>query len=266
MTTDPNSPATTLIDTRLALAIALANESRPRSLARFRTPLDVESKADESPVTIADREVEAAMRERINTDCPADGIYGEEHGRERLNADFVWVLDPIDGTRSYITGSPLWGTLIALLWRGQPVLGLVDIPATSERWLARAGTVPTFMNRPCRTSGCAVLADARVYTTSPDVFDAHGWQAFERVSRAARTRRFGGDCYNYGLVASGHVDLVIESGLQPYDYLAMVPLIEGAGGRITDWDGAPLGLASDGRVVAAATPALHAQALQRLRG
>ena len=248
---------------RQAIATALADLARPLSLSRFRTPLDVESKADESPVTIADREVEAAMRQHLAAHCPHDGIFGEEHGRERLEADYVWVLDPIDGTRAYITGSPLWGTLIALLWRGTPVLGLVDVPSTGERWFAAGGTA-RFQGAPCSTSGCTQLAQARVYTTSPDVFDAAGWAAFERVSRAARMRRFGGDCYSYGQLASGHVDLVIESGLQPYDYLAMVPLIESAGGKVTDWQGQPLGLASDGRVVAAATAALHTQALSAL--
>jgi fructose-1,6-bisphosphatase/inositol monophosphatase family enzyme len=151
--------------------------------------------------------------------------------------------------------------LLALLWRGKPILGLIDMPILGERWLGRAGAATLFNGAPCHTSSCRLLAEACVYTTSPDAFDAKGLQIYERVSRQARTRRFGGDCYSYGLLAAGHIDLVIEAGLQPYDYMAMVSVIEGAGGVITDWAGQPLSIDSDGKVVAAATAALHAEAL-----
>ena len=175
------------------------------------------------------------------------------------------MLDPIDGTKSFITGSPLWGTLIALLHRGQPMLGLVDMPVLGERWLAVQGQVTLCNGQPVRVSTCQSLAQARIYTTSPDAFKPVEWAAFDVLSRRCALRRFGGDCYSYAQLAGGHIDLVVEAGLQPYDYLAMVSLIQSAGGVMSDWNGQPLGVGSDGRVVAAATPELHAQALAALR-
>ncbi len=262
------TPATaldpSLRDALTAFAGELADEARGLSRRWFRAPVTVDTKADESPVTIADREVEAALRRRIAERFPSHGILGEEHGRDRIDAEFVWVIDPIDGTRSFITGWPLYGTLLALLWRGRPVVGLIDMPVLSERWVGRAGMPSQFDGAPCRTSGCAALADATLYTTSPDAFGTADLAVFESVSRRVRTRRFGGDCYSYGLLAAGFIDLVVEAGLQPYDYLSLVPVIEGAGGRITDWTGAPLTAESDGRVVAAATDALLAQALDAI--
>ncbi len=249
-----------------SFAAALADEARGLSRRWFRTPVAIDTKADDSPVTIADREVEAALRRRIAERFPDHGIFGEEHGRDRLDSEIVWVIDPIDGTRSFISGWPVYGTLLAVLERGVPVVGVIDMPVLGERWTGRAGAPTLYSDgtgaeRPCRTRDCRRLADATVYTTSPDAFDAAGLRVFETVSRQARTRRFGGDCYIYGLVASGHIDLVIEAGLQPYDYLAMQPVIEGAGGVITDWEGKPLTMDSDGRVVAAATADLHAETI-----
>lgn len=260
------NPLDTSVADLQALAHALADAARAHSLRYFRTPLDVLTKSDESPVTVADREAEAAMRALLQAQAPAHGILGEEHGRERLDADYVWVIDPIDGTKSFITGSPLWGTLVALLHQGRPVLGLMDLPVLGERWTAVAGQAAQCNGRPMRASGCAQLSQARVYTTSPDAFGAQDWQRFDRLSRQCALRRFGGDCYAYAQLAGGHVDLVVEAGLQPYDYLSLVCLVEGAGGRITDWQGRALTVASDGRVVAAATPGLHAQALAQLQG
>jgi myo-inositol-1(or 4)-monophosphatase len=244
----------------------LADEARSLALRYFRTRLDIIDKADESPVTIADREVEAAMRKRIGERYPGHGILGEEHGRAATDAEFVWVLDPIDGTRSFISGSPLWGVLIALLWRGRPVLGLIDAPVTGERWFAVAGQGASLNGTPARASACTALADACLYSTSPDIFDADGWDRFERVRKQTKMRRFGGDCYSYGLLASGHIDLVIESGLQPYDYLATVTVLAEAGAVITDWEGQPLTMASNGNVIAAANATLHAEALRVLWG
>jgi myo-inositol-1(or 4)-monophosphatase len=247
-----------------ALAQQLADSARTIALRWFRQPLAVEAKADDSPVTQADREIETCMRGMIGAAFPQHAILGEEFGFAQ-GASFTWVLDPIDGTRSFITGSPLWGTLIALLHGDRPLLGLIDIPATGERWFALAGAECTLNGRPARSSGCARLDDARVYTTSPDTFaERADWERFERLSRQAAMRRFGGDCYSYGLLASGHCDLVVEAGLQPYDYLAMVAIIEAAGGRISDWRGAPLTVASDGRVVAAASETLWREALAAL--
>lgn len=257
--------STDILSDSLQLAHALADEARTLALRHFRTRLDVSIKADDSPVTIADREIEAALRARLAALRPADGIFGEEQGREHLDADHVWVIDPIDGTKSFITGSPLWGTLLALLHKGRPVLGMIDIPFTGERWWAVKGGAARYQDGVARSSGCEVLAAARLYATSPDVFAGDDLRRFERVSTAVALRRYGGDCYSYGLLASGHVDLVVEAGLQPYDYLSLVTIIEGAGGVVTDWQGRPLGLDSDGRVVAAATPALHAAALALLQ-
>lgn len=248
------------------LARSLADAARRNTLPLFRTPLEVIAKLDDSPVTVADRSAEASMRSMLGVQVASHGILGEEHGRERMDAEYLWVLDPIDGTKSFITGSPLWGTLIALLHHGQPVLGLVDMPVLGERWLAVRGQVTRCNDQPVRVSTCQSLAEARVYTTSPDAFQPAEWAAFDGLSRACALRRFGGDCYSYAQLAGGHIDLVVEAGLQPYDYLAMVCLIESAGGVMSDWSGQPLGVGSDGRVVAAATPALHARALAHLRG
>jgi myo-inositol-1(or 4)-monophosphatase len=248
-----------------ALAQQLASVARQHTLPLFRTLLTVTSKADASPVTIADRSAEAAMRGLITEHFPAHGIYGEEHGQERIDAPYLWVLDPIDGTKSFITGSPLWGTLVALLHHGQPVIGLVDMPMLGETWLAQQGQATLCNGRPVHTSDCRELQQARIYTTSPDAFGAADWAAFDALSRRCSLRRFGGDCYSYAQLAGGHIDLVVEAGLQPYDYLPMVALLQSAGGVISDWQGQPLSVASDGRVLAAASAELHAQALAGLQ-
>ncbi len=246
-------------------ALSLADLAAPMAMRWFRRKLDVEHKADLSPVTAADREIEAAIRQRIARAWPDHGIFGEEHGQDNPDSDHVWVIDPIDGTRSFITGMPTFGTLIAHLVGGRPVLGVVAMPATGERWLGVAGRPTLFDGAPCHSSGRR-LGEARLYATSPDIFDEAGRAAFERVSARALMRRFGGDCYAYGLLAAGHVDAVVEMGLHPYDYMALVPVIEGAGGVITDWQGAPLTLASSGHVLASANPALHEEILPLLSG
>lgn len=256
-----SEPAPSDPDRLVAFAAELADIARPLSRRWFRQALAVDMKADESPVTIADREIEQALRQRIVATFPEHGIFGEEGGRARMDAETLWVIDPIDGTRSFISGWPLFGMLLAVLWRGRPLVGQIDMPQLNERWVGVAGRPTLFNGAAVRTSGCAVLEAATLYTTSPDAFSADELHVFEAVSANVRTRRFGGDCYSYGLVAAGFIDLVVEAGLQPYDYLALVPVIEGAGGVISDWQGRPLGIGSDGRVVAAATPALHAAAL-----
>ena len=218
----------------------------------FRTPVAVETKADASPVTIADREAEARMRELIEAAYPEHGILGEEHGTVRPDAEFVWVLDPIDGTKSFITGRPLFGTLIALAHRGRPVLGLID-QSILQRALGRASTV----HRRCGTAGRSVCgrargsSDAVLFTTSPAMFRAGAEaEGFARVQASVRLPMFGGDCYAYGLLAMGFADLIVETSLAPYDFMALVPVIEGAGGRITDWQGGALELGSAGQAVA----------------
>ena len=222
----------------------------------------VDTKPDQSPVTVADREAEAAIRDLIARHHPEHGVYGEEYGRSGLDAEHVWVIDPIDGTKSFITGRPLFGTLIALLHRGRPVLGLIDQAILRERWLGVAGRPTTHNGTIIRTRACPALAQATLCSTSPYLFaEGHERDAFERLARAVKLPLFGGDCYAYGLLAMGFADLVLEADLEPYDYMAIVPVIEGAGGRLTDWQGQPLGLGSDGRVLAAGDERAHAQAL-----
>lgn len=234
-----------------ALAHRLADRAGEIQRRYFRSPVSVETKADDSPVTIADREAEAAMRELIAAAYPEHGILGEEHGRERLDAEFVWVLDPIDGTKSFITGRPLFGTLIALAHRGRPVLGVIDQSILYERWVGVTGEGAVHNGRPIRVRPCPGLEDAVLFATSPRLFKAGAeTAAFERVAERVRLPMFGGDCYAYGLLAMGFADLVIEAGLQTYDFMALVPVIEGAGGSITDWHGRPIDLASSGQVVA----------------
>lgn len=262
-----------------ALAMRLLEAARPIARAHFRAPLAVERKADLSPVTIADRAIEAAMRGILAAERPGDGIFGEEFGSEGVSARRLWVLDPIDGTKSFISGTPLFGTLIALLEDGVPVLGLIDMPILGETWVGAAGAPSTLNGAPAKTREAQTgeartgeawageargLADAVLFATSPDQFAGADAARFEALSAACAARRFGGDCYSYGLLASGHVELILEAGLEPYDFLALVPVVEGAGGVITDWDGAPLGLGSEGRVLAAADPALHRAALAAL--
>jgi histidinol phosphatase-like enzyme (inositol monophosphatase family) len=256
-------PAQTLAELS-AFAHTLADLARPLSRQWFRRPLQVDQKADESPVTRADREVEAALRQAIAQRYPDHGIFGEEYGASAADSEYTWVIDPIDGTRSFISGFPLWGTLLALLHGGQPALGIIDMPITDERWAGVAGQPARLDGQPCRVSSCADMDKAILYATSPDIFEKGEMARFERLASAARMRRYGGDCYSYGLLASGHVDLVVESGLQPYDYLAIAPVVQGAGGVMTDWEGRALNLQSAGRVVAAATPALHRKALEIL--
>ncbi len=230
----------------------------------FRTPVAVEDKPDESPVTIADRDAEAAIRSLIGEHFPDHGIVGEEHGSERADARHVWVIDPIDGTKSFISGLPLFGTLIALLEEGEPILGVIDQPVLRERWLGARGRGTTLNGAPVRARSCAGLDRAALFTTTPDMFSGDHARRYERLRQSVRLARYGGDCYAAGLLASGFVDLHVEGSMQPYDYLALAPVVEGAGGVMTDWQGAPLSLHSDGYTLAAGDPALHAQAMEVL--
>lgn len=254
-------------DRLIALAHRMAEESGAIARRYFRTPIAVDAKADQSPVTIADREVESAIRRRIAAECPGHGIVGEEHGTERADAEYVWVIDPIDGTRAFVSGMPLFGTLIALLRDGKPILGVIDQPISRERWIGAAGYPTLFNGTLIRARACPDIAAASLFSTSPDMYEApENDQAFRRLRAAVRYTRFGGDCYAFGLLASGFIDLMTEACLKPYDYCALVPVVEGAGGKMTDWIGKPLGLQSDGRVLAAGDPRAHAQALDILRG
>ncbi len=250
----------------LALAHRLADASGAIVRRYFRAGVEVMHKDDRSPVTIADREAEAAIREILGKRHPDHGVVGEEHADRRPRAEFVWVIDPIDGTKSFITGRPLFGTLIALTRRGVPILGVIDHPALGERWIGAHGW-PTLMNgREVRARHCGRLSDAALFASSPHMFKRVAAPAFERVRKRCRQTVYGSDCYAYALVASGFSDLVVEANMDIYDYLAAVPVIEGAGGVMTDWRGRKLTLASGDRVIAAGDAAVHAQALALLNG
>lgn len=262
---DPTQP--TVPDEFIDLAVRLADAARPITTRYFRTGAEILDKADTTPVTIADREAETAMRELIEAAFPTHGIVGEEFEVVRPDAELVWVLDPIDGTKSFVTGKPLFGTLIGLARGGVPVLGIVDQPVLGERWIGAAGRATTFNGKPTTVRACAALENAWLYATSPDMFgDGADGAAFDRLRRGVKHALYGADCYAYGLLACGFVDLVCEADLKPFDFTAVVPVVEGAGGVMTDWRGAPLTTASDGRVLAAGDPAVHAAALKTLAG
>lgn len=249
----------------LEFAGRAADEAGGIARGYFRRSLNVEHKTDDSPVTVADRNIEAHLRGMISAAFPDHGIYGEEHGVENLDSRFVWVVDPIDGTKSFVTGHPLFGGLMALLENGEPKLGQIDMPIIGERWTGIAGQ-PSCMNGALiRTSNCRSLDKAYVYTTDPMLFSGDSLPVFNAIRDRARLMRYGGDCYTYALLASGYCDLVVETGLEPYDYLPVVQVIRGAGGVITDWNGDALRVGSDGNVLAAATPELHAEALAAIK-
>jgi len=249
----------------LALAERLAEASGKIVRRYFRTSVEIITKADASPVTIADRETETALRQMVKLAYPDHGLLGEEFPAERADAEFVWIFDPIDGTKSFITGRPLFGTLIALLHRGRPILGIIDHPALGERWIGAAGRPSSFNGAPARVRPCAALAKAVLAASSPHMFGTEkATAAFERVRAKAGLTMYGADCYAYGLLASGFHDLVVEANNGIHDFLALVPVIEGAGGMITDWEGRALGLDSGDKVLAAGDPRMHAQALKLL--
>ena len=241
----------------LALANRLADAAGAAIRPLFRGVWSEERKADRSFVTEADRAAEAAMRAILEVERAGDGIVGEEYGTVREGAARQWVLDPIDGTTSFIAGRAIFGTLVALVQDGWPVIGVIDQPVQQERWAGRVGAATIFNGRAVRTRLCADLADAVLATTSPNLFGEGDADAFMGLARGVATRKivWGGDCYNYGLLASGHVEVVCEAGLKLYDYAALVPVVEGAGGIMSDWQGHPLDAGSDGRVLALGDPA-----------
>jgi len=246
------------------LAQRLADVARPIVRRYFRTPVGVDDKPDSSPVTIADREVETAIRDILVREVPAHGIIGEEHGEERRDAEWVWVIDPIDGTKAFITGMPVFGTLIGLLHRGVPALGIIDQPISRERWLGVAGRPSTHNGNEIRVRRCDSLDKAYMYSTAPIMFPGDLEHRHRRLANAVKLFRWGGDCYAYGLLALGLADLVVEADLKLYDYCALVPVIQGAGGIITDWSGGGLGLDSDTTVIAAGDARLQRAAMDLL--
>ena len=264
----------------LATAQALADASgaviRPyfrkaaTSNAPFGKGMAVENKAGPGafdPVTAADKAAERIIRKHLAAAHPDHAILGEEYGGALGDSGFTWVIDPIDGTKAFITGMPLWGTLIGLAHAGQAVLGLMDQPFTGERVWAAGSTsqwrLPDGRVRRMKTRACRRLEDAMLGTTSPDLLAADELAAFQTLKADARLTRYGGDCYAYCLVAAGHIDLVVECGLKPHDVMALIPIIEQAGGRITTWDGEPA--ETGGRIVASGDPHLHDAVLKRLQ-
>ena len=247
----------------------LADASGEALLPFFRTSLTVENKSRGGgafdPVTAADRAAEVAMRALIRRTFPEHGIMGEEFGSERNDAEYVWVLDPIDGTKSFISGMPAWGTLIALTRFGEPVYGMMHQPFTRERFTGDGGAAHyrgPADSRELRVRPCKDLADAVLFTTSPLLMSASDREMFARVESAVRLSRYGGDCYAYCMLAAGHIDLVIESELKPHDVIPLIPIINGAGGIVTTWDGGPA--ERGGRVVVAGDRRVHEAAMAML--
>ena len=246
----------------------LADASGEALLPFFRTTLAIEDKnrgGAFDPVTAADRAAECAMRALIHRTFPEHGVIGEEFGSERTDAEYVWVLDPIDGTKSFIAGMPAWGTLIALTRFGEPVYGMMHQPFTRERFTgdgAAARYRGPADSRDLRVRPCQNLAEAVLFTTSPLLMDDGDRATFAGVERRVRLSRYGGDCYAYCMLAAGHIDLVIETGLKPHDVIPLIPIVTGAGGIITAWDGG--GAERGGRVVVAGDRRVHEAAVALL--
>lgn len=247
----------------------LADAAKAETMPRFRTGACVTNKLEGGfdPVTEADQSAEAAIRALIESCYPEHGILGEEHGNIGLDREHVWVIDPIDGTRAFISGLPVWGTLIGFYRSGNAIMGLMDQPFTGERYFAD-GEKSIYRGpdgeKVLATRDCGGLADAVLFTTSPHLYAGGLRERFEALQSKVRLFRYGCDCYAFALLAAGHVDLVIECGLKPYDVGGLIPLIEQAGGVITDWQGGPAEMGGD--IIAAGSRELHAQALEVLSG
>ncbi len=253
----------------IAVAHRLADVAGTATLPRFRTPLDIDNKADIGfdPVTEADRLAERAMRNVLNDERPDDGITGEEFPDKPSRSGLTWVLDPVDGTRAFIAGIPVWGTLIALNDAGAPFLGMIDQPFLGERYWGLGGEARMRLaqgEQPIRARKCGSLNAAILSTTTPEMFAAEGERnAYWRLAQACRFVRFGCDCYAYAMLARGLIDLVVEASLQPYDIQAPIALVEAAGGVVTDWRGGPA--QNGGQCIAAGDPSVHEQAVELLR-
>ena len=241
-----------------------------KPLHHYRAAFSVEQKADESPVTIADRETEAALRAAIAERFPDHGIFGEEFGSEGLEREYVWVIDPIDGTKSFISGSPLFGMLVAVLKAGKPVAGIIRMPALNECYggaLGQDGVVGSDRDgAPLACRQGVPLEKAFLCINEANGLMADHPAVFQRLMQTGAYQRLTYDCYPYAQLAGGQIDAVVDYNLQPYDYLPVVPVVEAAGGIITDWDRKALTLESDGRVVAAASGEIHEALLKAVAG
>ena len=248
------------------LANTLADRAGEIVKKYYRTPFDTEQKGDDSPVTIADRAVEKEIREILEDKRPQDGIFGEEFGVKKSESGLMWVIDPIDGTKSFMMGRPTFGTLIALCEGDNPKLGVIDQAITDERWIGIKGAQTTLNGKSVKTRPCSNLDDAIICSTTPSMFDDTGpvYEKFYK-GKMAHGLIWGGDCYMYGTLASGYLDMTIEAALSPYDFAALVPVVEGAGGLICDYEGHDISLKSDGRVIALGDKSLWPQVEKRLK-
>ncbi len=246
------------------IAEKLANIAGKIVKSHFRSKLEITNKEDSSPVTVADREAERAIRNVLEIEFPDHGILGEEYGSQNLDAEYVWVLDPIDGTKSFITGKPLFGTLIALCRNSKPVLGIIDQPILHDRWIGVLGEPTTHNGNIISTRSCTNIKDAWLSATSPDMFSGKDKTSFNRLAETVKFSIYGGDCYAYGLLASGFSDIICEAMMQPYDYCALVPVVEGAGGKISDWIGGSLNISSNGKILATGDALLHQEVINIL--
>jgi inositol-phosphate phosphatase/L-galactose 1-phosphate phosphatase/histidinol-phosphatase len=249
------------LDEAVALAERLVEASAAEIRPRFRQPIATERKADISPVTEADRAAERAIRAILAAERPADGIIGEEYGNETGTSAFTWVIDPIDGTKAFMTGRSTFVTLIGLLDGDRPILGVIDQPITGDRWVGIAGRETRLNGKVVQVRQTTEIGEATFSTTDPNLFPEEDAGAYQRISSAAGIRTYGGDGLAYGLLAAGWIDVVLESGLKLHDFAALAPVVEGAGGVMTDWSGKRLMAGSDGRVLATGNAALHAQLL-----
>ena len=238
-------------------ANSLADDASKTSMYYFRNKIEIEIKDDESPVTLADKETEKILREKIRKQYPEHGILGEEYENEKIDSEFIWVIDPIDGTRSYIAGHKDFGNLIALLHNGEPILGIINCPAHNERWVGIKNNITKCNGRDVKTSEIKKIKDAYLFTSGLYFQEPQIKRGLELLKEKSKYYRLGGDCYMYGMLASGFIDIVIEDTLKVHDYMALVNVIEGAGGVITDKFGENITLESEGSLVASCSGTLH---------
>lgn len=253
------------MDEMMKAALEISAEACATPKKYFRSPLSIDQKSDESPVTRADRETEDYLRRELLERFPKHGIFGEEFGRETGEGEFEWIIDPIDGTRSFISGNPLYGMLLGLLRNEQPEFGIVRMPELDEVYLGNRQSAFKNIDEPLSTSDLTDLSEASIYINEGEKIAAAHPPLFQRLCNTGQLRRFAYDCYPHMLLAAGHIEAVIDFDLQPYDYLPLVCVVKGAGGIMTDWDGNELSLQSDGRVISAANPEIHRDLLELTR-
>ena len=252
------------MDEFISFANILADESAKVIMEYFRQTLTIENKDDDTPVTIADKKSELKIRELINKSYPSHGILAEEFDNTNLDSEYIWVIDPIDGTRSFIAGHKDFGTLIALLYKKKPVLGIINCPAHKERWIGVENQITTLNGKNIKTSSKKSIEDCYAITTGLYFKNGTFRNGFDKIIKKSKYYIFGGDCYMYGMLSSGLVDIVVEDTLKAHDYMALVPVIQGAGGVITDKYNKPITLDSDGSVVATANSLIHKQAINMI--